>query len=254
MRDVMPMNVDDHLDEVLGIVEKPKKEVVKAERLVPVISDDDSDLDDDTEDHMETSDAEYKDTYQQQDDSGDRGDSGDHMDTDKQQSDSEEEQTEFEEEDDSELSKKSTMSDEGQTDSDQRSTTDPKQSANNSNKKHIRCWKCKEVGHYKSQCPLWQTKKQEEPKNEEEKTTSDETKPKIHFIATPSLRGTDRSHWKQEEDDIPFQNTQFIVTIPKEETKYKRRIHYVSRHIQCWKCKQYGHYRTQCTEGIPKKR
>ena len=45
MRDVMPMNVDDHLDEVLGIVEKPKKEVVKAERLVPVISDDDSDLD-----------------------------------------------------------------------------------------------------------------------------------------------------------------------------------------------------------------
>ena len=28
MRDVMPMNVDDHLDEVLGIVEKPKKEVV----------------------------------------------------------------------------------------------------------------------------------------------------------------------------------------------------------------------------------
>ena len=45
MKDVMPMNVDDHLDEVLGIVEKPKKEVVKAERLVPVISDDDSDLD-----------------------------------------------------------------------------------------------------------------------------------------------------------------------------------------------------------------
>ena len=45
MRDVMPMDVDDHLDEVLGIVEKPKKEVVKAERLVPVISDDDSDLD-----------------------------------------------------------------------------------------------------------------------------------------------------------------------------------------------------------------
>ena len=25
MRDVMPMNIDDHLDEVLGIVEKPKK-------------------------------------------------------------------------------------------------------------------------------------------------------------------------------------------------------------------------------------
>jgi len=45
MRDVMPMNVDDHLDEVLGIVEKPKKEVVKAGRLVPVISADDSETD-----------------------------------------------------------------------------------------------------------------------------------------------------------------------------------------------------------------
>jgi hypothetical protein len=42
MRDVTPMNVDDHLDEVLGIVEKPKKEVVKAERIVPVITNDDS--------------------------------------------------------------------------------------------------------------------------------------------------------------------------------------------------------------------
>jgi hypothetical protein len=42
MRDVMPMNIDDHLDEVLGIVEKPKKEVVKAERIVPVITNDDS--------------------------------------------------------------------------------------------------------------------------------------------------------------------------------------------------------------------
>ena len=42
MRDVMPMNVDDHLDEVLGIVEKPKKEVVKAGRFVPVITNDDS--------------------------------------------------------------------------------------------------------------------------------------------------------------------------------------------------------------------
>ena len=45
MRDVMPMNVDDHLDEILGIVEKPKKEVVKTERLVPAISNDDSDTD-----------------------------------------------------------------------------------------------------------------------------------------------------------------------------------------------------------------
>ena len=42
MREVTPMNVDDHLDEVLGIVEKPKKEVVKAERIVPVITNDDS--------------------------------------------------------------------------------------------------------------------------------------------------------------------------------------------------------------------
>ncbi len=45
MRDVMPMNIDDHLDEVLGIVEKPKKEVVKAERIVPVITNDDSETD-----------------------------------------------------------------------------------------------------------------------------------------------------------------------------------------------------------------
>ena len=36
------MNIDDHLDEVLGIVEKPKKEIVKAERIVPVITNDDS--------------------------------------------------------------------------------------------------------------------------------------------------------------------------------------------------------------------
>ena len=45
MKDVMPMNVDDHLDEMLGIVNKPKKEVVKAERIVPTISADDSDTD-----------------------------------------------------------------------------------------------------------------------------------------------------------------------------------------------------------------
>ena len=42
MRDVMPMNVDDHLDEVLGIIEKPKKEIIKTERFVPVIANDDS--------------------------------------------------------------------------------------------------------------------------------------------------------------------------------------------------------------------
>ena len=45
MKDVMPMNVDDHLDEMLGIVNKPKKEIVKAERIVPTISADDSDTD-----------------------------------------------------------------------------------------------------------------------------------------------------------------------------------------------------------------
>ena len=45
MRDVIPMNVDNHLDEVLGIVEKPKKEVVKTGRFVPVISADDSETD-----------------------------------------------------------------------------------------------------------------------------------------------------------------------------------------------------------------
>ena len=45
MRDVMPMNVDNHLDEVLGIVEKPKKEVVKTGRFVPIISADDSETD-----------------------------------------------------------------------------------------------------------------------------------------------------------------------------------------------------------------
>ena len=45
MGDVMPMNVDDHLDEVLGIVEKPKKEVIKTGRFVPVISADESETD-----------------------------------------------------------------------------------------------------------------------------------------------------------------------------------------------------------------
>ena len=45
MRDVMPMSVDDHLDEVLGIMEKPKKKIVKTDRIVPVISTDDSEID-----------------------------------------------------------------------------------------------------------------------------------------------------------------------------------------------------------------
>ena len=45
MRDVLPMSVDDHLDEMLGIIEKPKKEVVKTDRIVPVISADDSETD-----------------------------------------------------------------------------------------------------------------------------------------------------------------------------------------------------------------
>jgi hypothetical protein len=38
-------NIDEHLDEVFGIIEKPKKEVVKTERVVPVVTDDDSDSD-----------------------------------------------------------------------------------------------------------------------------------------------------------------------------------------------------------------
>mgnify|MGYP006188864125 CR=1 FL=1 len=35
-------NIDDHLDEVFGIIEKPKKDVVRAERVVPAITNDDS--------------------------------------------------------------------------------------------------------------------------------------------------------------------------------------------------------------------
>ena len=38
-------NIDNHLDEVFGIVEKPKKEIVKTERVVPAVTDDDSDTD-----------------------------------------------------------------------------------------------------------------------------------------------------------------------------------------------------------------
>ena len=29
-------NIDDHLDEVLGIIEKPKKEIVKVEKVKPI--------------------------------------------------------------------------------------------------------------------------------------------------------------------------------------------------------------------------
>ena len=45
MRDVMPMDVDNHLDEVLGIVEKPKKENVKSEKIVHVVSANDTETD-----------------------------------------------------------------------------------------------------------------------------------------------------------------------------------------------------------------
>ena len=38
-------NIDEHLDEVFGIIEKPKKEMVKTERVVPVVTEDDSDSD-----------------------------------------------------------------------------------------------------------------------------------------------------------------------------------------------------------------
>ena len=38
-------DIDNHLDEVLGIVEKPKREITKVERVVPAITDDDSETD-----------------------------------------------------------------------------------------------------------------------------------------------------------------------------------------------------------------
>tara|TARA_Y100000356_G_C11112014_1_gene210130 strand:+ start:35 stop:448 length:414 start_codon:yes stop_codon:yes gene_type:complete len=38
-------DIDNHLDEVLGIVEKPKREITKVERVVPTITDDDSETD-----------------------------------------------------------------------------------------------------------------------------------------------------------------------------------------------------------------
>jgi len=38
-------NIDEHLDEVFGIIEKTKQDVVKAERIVPAVTADDSDLD-----------------------------------------------------------------------------------------------------------------------------------------------------------------------------------------------------------------
>ena len=38
-------NIDEHLDEVFGIIEKPKQDVVKAERIVPAVSNGDSALD-----------------------------------------------------------------------------------------------------------------------------------------------------------------------------------------------------------------
>ena len=38
-------DIDNHLDEVLGIVEKPKREITKVERGVPAITDDDSETD-----------------------------------------------------------------------------------------------------------------------------------------------------------------------------------------------------------------
>ena len=38
-------DIDNHLDEVLGIVEKPKKEITKIDRVVPAVTDDDGDVD-----------------------------------------------------------------------------------------------------------------------------------------------------------------------------------------------------------------
>ena len=38
-------NIDNHLDEVLGIIEKPKKEIVKVEKVKPPINGEDEDTD-----------------------------------------------------------------------------------------------------------------------------------------------------------------------------------------------------------------
>ena len=38
-------NIDDHLDEVLGIIQKPKKEIVKVENVKPPINGEDEDTD-----------------------------------------------------------------------------------------------------------------------------------------------------------------------------------------------------------------
>jgi hypothetical protein len=40
------MNIDEHLDEVLGIIQKPKREIKKLEKVTPVINDhvDDTDF------------------------------------------------------------------------------------------------------------------------------------------------------------------------------------------------------------------
>ena len=38
-------NIDDHLDEVLGIIEKPKKEIVKVEKVKPPVNGEDEDTD-----------------------------------------------------------------------------------------------------------------------------------------------------------------------------------------------------------------
>ena len=38
-------NIDDHLDEVLGIIQKPKKEIVKVEKVKPPVNGEDEDTD-----------------------------------------------------------------------------------------------------------------------------------------------------------------------------------------------------------------
>ena len=41
----MSMNIDEHLDEILGIIEKPKKEIKKIEKVKPTVNGHDDDID-----------------------------------------------------------------------------------------------------------------------------------------------------------------------------------------------------------------
>ena len=41
----MSMNIDEHLDEILGIIEKPKREIKKIEKVKPTVNGHDDDID-----------------------------------------------------------------------------------------------------------------------------------------------------------------------------------------------------------------